>query len=115
MILFDANWWLHFYDEEYKRLHESKMEEMKEKLGAAPEPGEGYPHTYQGADPRILWEFAKDLPLSHFRRPSWDVQTLAELGVRSVKVDIDASSPSPDGDGRTLPDSFVLTISKKQE
>jgi ubiquinone/menaquinone biosynthesis C-methylase UbiE len=115
MILFDANWWLHFYDEEYKRLHESRIAEMKEKLGDVPEPGENYPHTYQGADPRILWEFAKELPLSHCRRPSWDVQTLAELGVRSIEVDIDASSPSPDGDGRMLPDSFVLTISKKQE
>lgn len=117
MILFDANWWLHFYDEEYKKLQESRMEALKEKLkdeGPIPEPGENYPHTYQGADPRILWEFAKELPLSHYRRPSWDVQILTELGARSIQVEIDQSSPSPDKDGRVLPDSFVLTISKEQ-
>ncbi|MBQ7701659.1 MAG: class I SAM-dependent methyltransferase [Candidatus Methanomethylophilaceae archaeon] len=115
MILFDANWWLHFYDEEYKQLNEKKMQEFKERMGdeaVMQEPGDNYPHTYQGADPRILWEFAKDLPLSHHRRPSWDVQVLTELGARRVVVDIDQSSPSPSGDGRILPDSFVLTISK---
>jgi SAM-dependent methyltransferase len=117
MILFDANWWLHFYDQEYKDLQDSKMEIMKEKLKDVediPEPGEDYPHVYQGADPRILWEFAKELPLSKHRRPSWDVQTLSELGARSIAVDIDHSSPAPNGDGRMLPDSFVLTISKEQ-
>jgi len=114
MILFDANWWLHFYDEEYKALNEKRMEELKAKMADAPvnEPGDAYPHVYQGADPRILWSFAKELPLSHFRRPSWDVQMLTELGAVSVKVDIDHSSPAPGGDGRVLPDSFVLTVSK---
>ena len=116
MILFDANWWLHFYDEEYKKLQDVKMEVMKKQFGDSPipEPGGDYPHVYQGADPRILWEFAKDLPLSHFRRPSWDVQVLSELGAKTIKVDIDHSSPSPEVDGRILPDSFVLTISKQQ-
>lgn len=118
MILFDANWWLHFYDTEYKQLQEKRMAELKEKFGneeALKEPGANYPHTYQGADPRILWEFAKDLPLSKHRRPSWDVQVLTELGARTVVVDIDRSSPSPENDGRVLPDSFVLTVTKKQE
>ena len=117
MILFDANWWLHFYDQEYKELQDAKMAEIREKLkdeAPIPEPGEDYPHVYQGADPRILWEFAKKLPLSHHRRPSWDVQVLSELGARSIAVDIDHSSPAPSGDGRILPDSFVLTITKEQ-
>ncbi len=118
MILFDANWWLHFYDDEYKILHEKTMEEFIEKMKEEyPDglPGPEYPHKYQGADPRILHDFAKDLPLSRVRRPSWDVQTLSELGVQSVKVDIDRSSPAPNGDGRMLPDSFVLTISKMRD
>jgi SAM-dependent methyltransferase len=118
MILFDANWWLHFYDEEYKALHENYMEEMKEKLKEEmPDDacGSDYPHKYQGADPRILHEFAKELPLSRVRRPSWDVQTLSELGAVSIKVDIDRSSPSPLDDGRMLPDSFVLTVSKTRD
>ena len=118
MILFDANWWLHFHDEEYGKLHEKFMEEMKEKFKDMPqpeEPGSEYPHKYQGADPRILHDFAKDLPLSYVRRPSWDVQILTELGAQSVYVDIDRSSPAPDGDGRVLPDSFVLTISKTKD
>ena len=114
MILFDANWWLHFHDEEYRQLHEKMMAELKEKMAQAEqEPGEKYPHAYQGADPRILWEFSKDLPLSYVRRPSWDVQILTELGARSVVVDIDQSVPAPDGSGRMLPNSFVLTVSKK--
>ena len=117
MILFDANWWLHFYDDEYRRLHENFMEEMKRKMAEMKEeePGSEYPHKFQGADPRILHDFAKDLPLSRVRRPSWDVQTLAELGAVSIKAEIDRSSPSPDGDGRMLPDSFVLTISKRRD
>ncbi len=115
MILFDANWWLHFYDEEYKRLQDAKIAEIREKLGDdLPKPDE-VPGLYQGADPRILWSFAKDLPLSRCRRPSWDVQTLAELGAGSINVDIDRSSPSPDREGMMLPDSFVLTVSKKME
>ena len=114
MILFDANWWLHFHDEEYRELHHKFMEEMKEKFKDMPkEQVPQYDQTsYQGADPRILHDFAKDLPLSHVRRPSWDVQTLSELGAKSITVDIDRASPSPNGDGRVLPDSFVLTVSK---
>ena len=115
MILFDANWWLHFYDEEYKNLQEAKIAEIREKLGNKPPEPDGIPGMYQGADPRILWSFAKELPLSHQRRPAWDVQTLAELGACSVYVDIDRSSPSPDREGVVLPDSFVLTVTKKME
>ena len=118
MILFDANWWLHFHDEEYKKLHENFQEEMRAKQADMPEdgtPGSEYPHKYQGADPRILHEFAKELPLSHVRRPSWDVQILSELGAQSIIVDIDRSSPAPDDSGRILPDSFVLTISKTKD
>ncbi len=118
MILFDANWWLHFHDAEYKELHDKYMEELKEKMGDEfknEEPGTDYPHKYQGADPTILQNFAKDLPLSHVRRPSWDVQTLMELGAESIIAEVDRSSPAPTGDGRTLPDSFVLTISKKKD
>ena len=90
------------------------MKELKEKFGdmPVPEPGDNYPHTYQGVDPRILWEFAKDLPLSRFRRPSWDVETLTEMGAKRIVVDVDQSSPSPTRDGKILVDSFVLTISK---
>ena len=121
MILFDANWWLHFHDSEYKEMHEKFMEEMKEKMESEYEadpdglPGSEYPHKYQGADPRVLHDFAKDLPLSQVRRPSWDVQILSELGAQSIKVDIDRSSPAPSGDGRMLPDSFVLTITKMKD
>ena len=112
MILFDANWWLHMYDEEYKQVHDIMVEKMKEMMQKEEEPGSEYPHKYQGADPNILTDFAKDLPLSKIRRPSWDVQILGELGARSVIVDIDRSTPAPCGDGRVLPDSFVLTVSK---
>ena len=117
MILFDANWWLHFYDEEYRKSHENFMEEIKKKMAELEEsnPGPEYPHKFQGADPRILHDFAKELPLSHVRRPSWDIQILSELGARSIKVDIDRSTPSPNNDGRVLPDSFVLTVSKRRD
>ena len=114
MILFDANWWLHFYDEEYKNMQEKRMEEFKKahEGESVPEPGGDYPHTYQGADPRILWNFAKDLPLSRCRRPSWDVQALTELGVRRISVDVDRSSIA-DG-GKVLVDSFVITVVKER-
>lgn len=116
MILFDANWWLHFHDKEYREIHEKVTEEMKKKSEGEMQdgmPGPDYPHLYQGADPRILHNFAKNLPLSFVRRPSWDVQILSELGAKSIKVEIDHSTPAPGDDGRILPDSFILTISKK--
>ena len=102
MFLFDGNYFLGMYDKDYH--HDVPFKNESEK-----------PQMYQGADPRILTDFAKDLPLSKERRPSWDVSTLIKLGIKHVEVDIDTSIEHVESDGNVvqLPQTFILTVHKE--
>ena len=106
MILFDGNYFLRMYDEEYKASSEKRFAE-------ANKDNRNDPATNQGGDPEVLNRIAQGLPLSKLRRPQWDVGVLTELGAKSVRVDVDTFSES-ERDGRTvwLPETFILTVSK---
>ena len=74
LLIFDANWNLHYYDE-------SLMEEVKrrEKLCI-----EKYGSTFDG-DKRPTVSIDYDLlPLSSIKRPGWDLEQLTKLGFSEV-------------------------------
>jgi ubiquinone/menaquinone biosynthesis C-methylase UbiE len=107
MILFDGNYFLNLYDDNYKKPFEEFIKNNKQEE----------PRDYQGADPKILHDIAKELPLSKQRRPQWDVDTFLNLGVKSVKIDIDTTSDVMDefGERIALPQTFVLTVEKESD
>ena len=58
---------------------------------------------------------AEELPLSSQRRPQWDVDTLIELGVTTIKVDTDGRDSLKvvkDGETVYLPFSFFICATK---
>ena len=75
MSVIDANHYLHYYDEEYKMVHEYRKQLKDSK------------HLY-GVDPTPINEIAKKLPLSFERRPAWDMNTLLKIGVETVSVKV---------------------------
>ena len=109
MILFDGNYFLRMYDEEYKAHADERMKEYSANLSE-----EDRKKFNQGGDPNVLNGFAKDLPLSKLRRPQWDVGVLTEMGVKHVSVDIDTffEWPREDGTKVQLPETFILTVDK---
>ncbi|WP_400210131.1 hypothetical protein [Methanomethylophilus alvi] len=74
LIIFDGNHYLYLYDKDY--------------ASQAPEYAESHDRI-GNVDPKIMERIAEELPLSSQRRPQWDVDTLIELGVRTIKVDTD--------------------------
>lgn len=75
MTVVDGNHYLHYYDEEYRMVHESKNCSRAS-------------HKLYGVDPTPINEIAKKLPLSHERRPDWDVHTLLKLGAEKVSAKV---------------------------
>ncbi|MDD4222548.1 MAG: class I SAM-dependent methyltransferase [Candidatus Methanomethylophilus sp.] len=111
MILFDGNYFLSMHDKEYRQnLEKFQRNHPQEDLTP-----EQQAKLNQGADPTIRDQFAKKLPLSFLRRPAWDTGILLELGAASVCAETDTSAPAPDGSGRLLPQTFVLTVLKQIE
>ena len=115
MILFDGNYFLSMHDAEYKEHSEKMMAENKEKMAALREENKDNIAYNQGGDPNVIHGFAKDLPLSKQRRPQWDVGALTELGARSIRVDVDTffEVERKDGTKAQLPNTFILTVSKR--
>ncbi|WP_102401393.1 class I SAM-dependent methyltransferase [Haloimpatiens massiliensis] len=76
LIIFDANWHLHEYDEELHKIYLADVEEH-DKL---------YPkiiHSYRGKNPEAK-SYYKRLPLSRIVRPNWDMKALREIGFSEV-------------------------------
>ena len=102
MMVFDGNHYLHLYDNDYADAH---------KIGS----GEVEHRYIKNVDSNIIKDIAKELPLSKERRPQWDVNTLIEMGVRSVKVDTDGKDSycvQCNGEDVYLPFSFMICVTK---
>lgn len=80
LLNFDANWYLHLYDE-------SKRSEYQEDRINAQKKGvnDHYIHT----NTIKMEEIAKNLPLSRTMRPQWDAAVLINTGFKKVMVEQD--------------------------
>ena len=100
LMIFDVNHYLYLYDKDY--------------ASQAPEYAESHDRI-GNVDPKIMERIAEELPLSSQRRPQWDVDTLIELGVRTIKVDTDGRDSLKvvkDGETVYLPFSFFICATK---
>ena len=78
VLYFDANQYLHFFDEEQNKRVNQDMRNMEELFGYKEE------KTPQVKD---LEEIAKKLVLSKEERPTWDIKALKECGYKFIKVE----------------------------
>lgn len=97
MIIFDGNYYLHLYDNEY-----AKMESGKDAAKSH--------SNLMGVDTNIIKEIARKLPLSKERRPQWDISTLIELGAKAIHAELTYGSSRAIGDCEkvSLPYSFMI-------
>ncbi|MDD1772385.1 MAG: class I SAM-dependent methyltransferase [Methanomassiliicoccales archaeon] len=100
MIVFDGNYYLHLYDEQFTRVERDKNDGHR---------------FIKGVDVNIMKDIAKGLPLSRERRPQWDVNTLIELGASSIELSMDGDRVeyrSDEGETISLPFDFTLFVRK---
>ena len=80
IVYFDANWYLHLYDEEFrkqKEIADAKYEEI-------------YKHESDHSINNLRSaDFADKLSLSSKRRPDWDRENLPKFGFKVVRIDED--------------------------
>lgn len=79
LIIFDANWYLSFFDDDVKEKVEKSIKDYREKYG----------EPYESCKIETPDEFYKSLFLSNKHRPQWDEEELKKLGFTSVKVERD--------------------------
>ena len=91
------------HDEEYARLHERQIEEMKKKQEV--EGGLHGKHNVDHVDFSIIEKIAEDLPMSYRRRPQWDFEQLISLGFDDIHVQLQ---------GKELPMGFLIIAVKKE-
>ncbi|PAF47431.1 hypothetical protein BKH41_07570 [Helicobacter sp. 12S02232-10] len=80
MLNFDANWYLHLYEQEHKKRYEKNREEVA-KLGIPDHMTNAYPNSQK------MEEIAKSLPLSKIHRPQWDIKVLESIGFEILAFD----------------------------
>jgi Methylase involved in ubiquinone/menaquinone biosynthesis len=78
MLNFDANWYLHLYDEEKREAY------FKDRVNSEVE---GVNDHYVRTDTTAMEEIAKNLPLSRTMRPQWDAAVLINTGFKKVMVE----------------------------
>ncbi len=78
MLNFDANWYLHLYDEEKRDAY------FKDRINSEVE---GVNDHYVHTDTTAMEEIAKNLPLSRTMRPQWDAAVLINTGFKKVMVE----------------------------
>lgn len=78
MITFDANWYLHLFDDRYRQGY-LRDRENTQKMGVA--------DHYVNTDTKAMEAIARKLPLSQALRPQWDAKTLLDMGVSQCFID----------------------------
>lgn len=78
MINFDANWYLHLFDEEKRREYESDRKNVELS---------GMEDHYTCTDIDSMEDLARQVPLSKIQRPSWDRVVLDKIGFKNIKID----------------------------
>ena len=78
LINFDANWYLHLFDENYWQGFVADRERSIEKQ---------VEDHYVNTDTKEMERIARQLPLSQIKRPQWDINTLLEVGFSRYMID----------------------------
>ena len=79
MLIFDACWYLHLYDEERKRAYQKKEEEIQQKYGR---------RIHEHKDQAEGDALSKKLFMSDKERPAWDLNIMLQLGLSKVFADM---------------------------
>ncbi|WP_027398442.1 class I SAM-dependent methyltransferase [Anaerovorax odorimutans] len=80
ILIFDANWNHRFYDEEYMCKYNEDMV--------------NYEKAFNKSAPYITKEqedYRKSMPMCARIRPQWDINTLLEIGLKTIYCDIDVT------------------------
>ncbi len=104
ILNFDGNHYLHYYDQEYE-----KQRELTQKVS-------GSGHKYmEGVDVSVIDEIARDLPLSHERRPDWDIQFFLKNHVQEISTEIQWDSyEDADGVSHKTARAFLIKAVKQE-
>ena len=70
LIIFDANWYLSYFDEDLRKEVEKAEDNYRSKYGI----------PYESCTKETPDEFYKSLPMSSRLRPKWDQNYLIKLG-----------------------------------
>ena len=82
LLVSDACWYLHLYDEEKKKIYEAHDAAMWEKYGRGI-------HAHEDAETGK--ELSSKLFMSDKKRPAWDLETLSRTGVEEFSFDLGIS------------------------
>ncbi|WP_417203338.1 class I SAM-dependent methyltransferase [Acetoanaerobium sticklandii] len=78
LLNFDANWYLHLYDEERRAQYEQdRINSKKENVN----------DHYVNTDTTKMEEIARNLPLSKTMRPQWDAAVLINNGYSKIMIE----------------------------
>lgn len=105
LIVDDGNHYLASHDEEYaaenERLRRQRQAEAAERPAM---PGDHTAHNPEQVDFTVIERIAVEQPLSHVRRPQWDLDQLIRLGFYDIQVHID---------GEKLPRHYLISARKR--
>ena len=81
LLIFDANWYMNFFDEKTDRILQQGMEQYRKEYGAFP----------PGFKMNLKYDYWTELPLPGVPRPAWDKATCFKLGYENFfSEEIDA-------------------------
>ena len=88
VVYFDANWYLHLFDENQNKKVKEDMKNMEILFNNNLENKEVFAHGNVSSEELMaLEEIARQLVLSKEVRPAWDIKALKECGYDIIKVD----------------------------
>ena len=91
-ILKDGNHYLSANDEEFARASRQRREKAEaERKQRGPSPGDHNAHNPENVDYTVIERIALEQPLSHVRRPQWDVDTLIRCGFSGINITLEGA------------------------
>lgn len=78
LIIFDANWYHYLYSDSLRKAYEDDRENVKQ--------AKIFDHNI-GDNFEQMENIAKELPMTLYQRPSWDMHALKEVGFQDVTYD----------------------------
>jgi ubiquinone/menaquinone biosynthesis C-methylase UbiE len=101
ILIMDGNYYLHYYNEDYKEADEARDRTVSQKY-------------MLGVDSTPIDTIAKALPLSREIRPAWDIACFIDVGASSVNTDIVRSNfrSKDTGEEKMIIKSFAICVVK---